>query len=233
MIFTQSFKRPTPGRRVKDAPTRVSHWLMAACFLITYITSESERFRLLHVTVGYTLLGLLGFRLLYGLLGPRHARIAATWRKAASLPIWCRTTWQQLSRITTPTPINWHQGRLMVTPALTLLMLALVVPITLSGYLTFNEIGGSWGEDVFGEIHEFFGNAMLASVLGHMAWLILSSLFAGRNEIAPMLHGAVPGAGPDIVKHNHLWLAIALVLMVTAYIAWEWTQSPRGLIRLW
>ena len=83
-----TFSRPSPSRRVKDAPTRITHWLMAICFFVAYITSEGETFRLLHVTMGYTLFGLVVFRLIYGIVGPRQARIAAaTARGQRLLPI--------------------------------------------------------------------------------------------------------------------------------------------------
>ena len=228
-----TFSRPSPSRRVKDAPTRITHWLMAICFFVAYITSEGETFRLLHVTMGYTLFGLVVFRLLYGIVGPRQARIAALWRKAIGLKQWCVLAWTQLSQVTTPATIQWRQGRLMLTPALTVLILALTAPITLSGYLTFNAFGGDLAEDFLISVHELFGNALLFTVLTHLGWLVVSSLITRRNEIAPMWHGVMPGAGPDVAKHNHLWLAIAVVLGVVGYITWEWSVSPHGLIRLW
>jgi hypothetical protein len=63
-------------RRTVDAPTRVMHWLMALSFLGAYVTADGERWRLLHVTLGYTLAGLLAFRVVWGLIGPRHARLS-------------------------------------------------------------------------------------------------------------------------------------------------------------
>ncbi|MDH5206909.1 MAG: cytochrome b/b6 domain-containing protein, partial [Hylemonella sp.] len=59
---------------VWDLPVRVFHWLLVLCFFGAYLSSESERWMLLHVTLGYTLGGLLAFRLLWGLWGTRHAR---------------------------------------------------------------------------------------------------------------------------------------------------------------
>ena len=55
--------------RVWDAPTRVLHWLLALCFVGTFLSRDSERFRDIHILFGYTLLGLIGFRLLWGALG--------------------------------------------------------------------------------------------------------------------------------------------------------------------
>ncbi|MFN4104393.1 MAG: hypothetical protein ACK4GB_08925 [Tepidimonas sp.] len=40
--------------------------------------------------------GLLGWRVLYGLVGPRHVRLAALARKLAAAPAWARTTLQAL-----------------------------------------------------------------------------------------------------------------------------------------
>ena len=74
----------SPRRRVVDAPTRMFHWLFAATFTGAWLTGESEHWQWLHVMLGYAFGGLLGFRVLYGLVGPRHARLAGLWRRAAS-----------------------------------------------------------------------------------------------------------------------------------------------------
>ena len=61
---------------VWDAPLRVFHWLLALCFAGAWLTADSESWRLLHVTLGYTMAGLVAFRVLWGFVGPRHARFA-------------------------------------------------------------------------------------------------------------------------------------------------------------
>src|SRR3990167_9866771 len=81
-------------RRVVDAPTRVFHWLFALSFLGAYLTADGERWRLLHVTLGYTLAGLLVFRVLYGLWGPPHARLSLLRRKLAGGPAWLKSPTQ-------------------------------------------------------------------------------------------------------------------------------------------
>ena len=70
---------PASSRKVLvwDAPVRVFHWLMVASFAGAYLTAESERWRLLHVTLGYTMAGLVAFRIVWGLVGTRHARFAS------------------------------------------------------------------------------------------------------------------------------------------------------------
>ena len=62
---------------VWDAPVRVLRGLLVACFAGAYITAESERWRLVHVTWGYTMGGLVAFRVLWGVFGMRYARFGA------------------------------------------------------------------------------------------------------------------------------------------------------------
>ena len=63
---------------------RMFHWLFALCFIGAYASADGERWRMLHVTLGYTLVGLLAFRLVYGLVGPRQARLSLLWRTLAA-----------------------------------------------------------------------------------------------------------------------------------------------------
>ena len=61
---------------VWDVPVRVFHWLMVLSFAGAYLTAEGERWRLLHVTLGYTMAGLVAFRILWGLMGTKYARFS-------------------------------------------------------------------------------------------------------------------------------------------------------------
>ncbi|HWS05957.1 MAG TPA: cytochrome b/b6 domain-containing protein, partial [Burkholderiaceae bacterium] len=79
------------GRRIVDAPTRLFHWLFALSFLGAYLTADGEHWRMLHVTLGYTMAGLLVFRVMYGLFGPRQARLGLLWRKLTGAPAWLKS----------------------------------------------------------------------------------------------------------------------------------------------
>lgn len=216
-----------PQRRVIDAPTRMFHWLFALSFLGAYLTGDGERWRALHVTLGYTLAGLLAFRVLYGLFGPRHAGLGLMLRKLASAPSWLRSAARGL-KTGTVLSINWRQGQNLLMALAVLALLVLVFPLTLSGYGTYNDWGGGdWLEDV----HEFFGNAFLAVVLAHIGMIVAISLLRRRNQALAMLTGRTEGAGPDVVRHNHAWLAGLLLAAVLAFIGWQWQHSPEGLMR--
>jgi cytochrome b len=213
-------------RLVTDAPTRMFHWLFAMSFLGAYLTAEGERWRMLHVTLGYTMAGLLVFRLLYGLFGPRQSGLGLLWRKLAGAPAWLAS----LKGARTLSGINWRQGQNLLMALAVIALMAMVVPLTLSGYATFNDRGDFLGGDWLGEVHEFFGEAMLVVVLAHVGLIAGLSLLRRKNQALPMLTGRVPGNGPDLVKKNRVWLAALLLIAVLAYGAWEWQQSPNGLI---
>lgn len=211
-----------PQRRVVDAPTRMFHWLFALSFLGAYVSADGEHWRALHVTLGYTLAGLLGFRVLYGLLGPRPARLAPLLRKLGGASAWLQSIANQ--------GVKWRQGQNLLMALGVLAMLVLAVPLTLSGYGTYKDWGDFLGGDWLEDAHEFFGNAFMALVLGHIALIAILSLLRRRNQALPMFTGRTEGAGPDLVKNNHSWLAALLLASVLAFIGWQWQQSPQGLI---
>lgn len=220
--------RPT-RRRVVDAPTRVFHWLFALSFLGAYLTADGERFRLLHITLGYTMAGLLAFRVLYGLLGPRQAALSMLWRKLGGLWPWAQSLKAAAQADASPA-VNWRQGQNLFMALAIVALLVLVLPLTLSGYATYHEWGDFLGGDWIADVHEFFGNTVLAVVLAHIAAIVGLSVLRRKNLAAQMVSGRADGPGPDLAKRNHGWLAAVLLVAVLAYWSWEWQQSPKGLI---
>lgn len=215
-----------PRRLVTDAPTRMFHWLFALSFLGAYLTADGERWRLLHVTLGYTMASLLGFRVLYGLLGPRQAGLGLLWRKLTGAPAWLRSVRSAPSL----SAISWRQGQNLLMALAVFALLVMVLPLTLSGYGTYNEWGDFLGGDWLEEVHEFFGEAFLFVVLAHLALIAGLSLLRRKNQASPMLTGRVDGPGPNLVQKNRRWLAALLLIAVLAYGSWEWRQSPNGLV---
>ena len=214
----------TPTRRVIDAPTRAFHWWFALCFVGAYLSADGERWRLLHVVLGYTLAGLFAFRVVYGLVGPRQVRLGALVSKLAGAGPWLRG----LGHARTLADVNARQGQNLFMAAAVLALLVLVVPLTLTGYAAFNEWGGEW----LAELHEAVGEAFLWAVLAHLAAIAGLSLLRQKNLAAPMFTGRTEGRGPDLARHNHRWLAALLCAAVVGYMAWEWQQAPNGLVNL-
>lgn len=72
------------GIRVWDLPTRIVHWLFALLIPLAWWTAEEHLFDW-HRRIGYLLLGLLLFRLIWGLIGSSTARFASFVRGPAAI----------------------------------------------------------------------------------------------------------------------------------------------------
>lgn len=74
-MHTTASQTATP-RPVWDLAQRLAHWTLALAFALAWLTAESERWRLVHVASGLTVMGVVMFRVLWGLVGSGHARFA-------------------------------------------------------------------------------------------------------------------------------------------------------------
>lgn len=189
---------------VWDLPTRAFHWLLAASFLGAFLTAESERYRDIHVVLGYTMLGLVVFRPLWGVIGTRYARFS-------SFPIAPRRVLEYLKSLFTRSPQH-HVGHNPAGSLAIYAILALSVLAGATGYAAFNEIGGEW----LAELHEGAANAMLGLVVIHIGAVMLSSLIHRENLAAAMVNGYKKGRVGDGIRSKHRFVAAA-VLLATAY----------------
>ncbi|MDP5359403.1 MAG: cytochrome b/b6 domain-containing protein, partial [Paracoccaceae bacterium] len=59
--------------RVWDLGVRLFHWSLVTMVTLTYLLDEPRK---LHRSLGYVVIGLISLRLIWGLIGTRHARFA-------------------------------------------------------------------------------------------------------------------------------------------------------------
>lgn len=209
-------RQPAHRRRLMiDAPMRAFHWLFALSFAGAWLTAESERWQGVHVTLGYAFGGLLLFRLVYGLLGPRQARLSLLWHRVSGAGEWLRGA--LAGRIDPSRAATLGMGAAM------LLLLMVAAPLVLTGYAGYVERLGM--DDAFEEVHEFFANTAMALVLAHLALIAGLSILRRRNLARPMLTGRTDGAGPDVVKANRGWLAALVVVAYLGFVAWQTAEA--------
>ncbi|MCL2076156.1 MAG: cytochrome b/b6 domain-containing protein [Betaproteobacteria bacterium] len=224
--MTQSGEMKTPapesvgsGRLMVDAPVRMFHVLFAVCFFGAWATSERDSWLSLHVTFGYSMAGLLLFRIAYGLFGPSQARLSSLFgRIKGLLNIFSGTGEAQTNR-------NSMLGALQNASmaAATLILFILTAVACASGYLTWND--WPWWME---EVHEEIGEALIAVGVIHMVLVLGFSIIRRRNLALTMLTGRIAGPGPSIVRHNRAWLAAVMLIAVCAFAAYDAQQKPEG-----
>jgi cytochrome b len=208
-------------RLVTDAPIRVFHVLFATGFAAAWLTGDADDWRALHVALGYALAGLLGWRLVYGLIGPRQARLGAMARRAAGLLPWLKALPARLRGEGAPGPVHWAQGASLLMALLPLALMAGLPLLALSGLATYQDWGGL-GE-ASEELHEGLANALGLIAIAHPLMVIAISLLRRRNLAAPMWSGRIAGVGPDLVRHERrLWaLLLAINTLMAAGTLWR------------
>jgi cytochrome b len=215
------FNTPTgaPASRkvlVWDAPVRVFHWLMVLSFAGAYLSAESERWRLAHVTLGYTMAGLVVFRILWGLAGTRYARFASFVRGPKAVA-------RYLGSIVQGQPEH-HTGHNPAGALAIVALLALTLAIAVSGWASYNEVGGNWLEDT----HEAAANLMLAVIGLHVGGVVLSSWLHRENLALAMLSGRKPGTPEEGIRRA--WRGVAALMLVAVLGFWwlQWQGAPSG-----
>lgn len=194
---------------VWDAPVRVFHWLLVLSFTGAYLTAESERWRMVHVTLGYTLGGLLAFRLLWGLIGTRHARFASFVRGPLAV--------MRYGRALMNGHPEQHAGHNPAGAMAIVGLLLLSAATVATGWAIWNNLGGRWIE----ELHEGVASFMLALVGVHLAGVVLTSWLHRENLVRSMLNGKKIGPSEDGIRRA--WRPLALVILLGVLGFW-WLQ---------
>jgi cytochrome b len=199
---------------VWDAPVRVFHALMLFSFAGAFLTAESERWRLAHVTLGYTLAGLVVFRLVWGLVGTRHARFASFVRSPVAVLNYFKALLKGKP--------EHHVGHNPAGAWAIVALLGLSAVVAVTGWAVYNAQGGDWLEG----LHEGAANAMLGLVIIHVIGVLLSSFMHRENLIGAMVTGRKHGSAGSGVRSA--WTSVAVLMLVAAlgYWALQWQSAP-------
>jgi cytochrome b len=214
--MTQDTSTAARGVLVWDLPVRLFHWLMVASFAGAWLTAESERWRLVHVTLGYTMAGLVVFRLLWGLFGTRHARFGDFIRGP-------RKVLAYLKSVLAGKPEH-HVGHNPAGAIAIVAMLLLTLATAGFGWATYNDMGGDWLE----EAHEVAANLMMAVVIVHLAGVALASLMHRENLVRAMVTGRKQADPAEGVARA--WRSVGAMMLAAVLGFWwlQWQDAPAG-----
>lgn len=176
--------------KVWDPLVRIFHWTLVVAFFTAFITEDE--FLDLHVYAGYTVMGLLVFRLLWGFVGSRHARFSDFVRSPSAALTYLKALFAFRAK-----HYLGHNpaGGLMIIALMLSLLVASMSGLAIYAVEGFGPLAelfhlyGIWNDKWLEEMHEFFANFTLLLVFVHLGGVLLGSLLHGENLVRAMFTG--------------------------------------------
>lgn len=162
---------------VWDLPLRLWHWALAASILAAWFTPTV--YDRLHRILGYTVLALLAFRLVWGFWGSRYSRFRMVGVRLRAAPRYLLNLRRGIT------------GRYIgLNPAGTLMLVALLLSIAVSAItgamsVTITFFGVWWVEDT----HHYSSDAVMVLVVLHVVGVVLMGILQRENLIRAMFTG--------------------------------------------
>ncbi|MBL8744230.1 MAG: cytochrome b/b6 domain-containing protein [Myxococcales bacterium] len=193
---------------VWDLPTRLFHWLLAAsvlgAFAIGKLVDDDQPTFAVHMLLGATAAFLVVLRIVWGLVGSRHARFASFAFGPRAILSYFRGLFTK--------DANHYVGHNPGSSVAIFAMLALTVGTAATGVLM-----SSSGEAVE-ELHELFANALIFVAVAHVAGVLLHTLRHRENLTSSMIVGKKLGKETDAIPSSHPLAALLLVALTTSWV---------------
>jgi cytochrome b len=211
------------GERVVvwDLPTRIFHWLLAAAFLVEWLTQDDARYLDFHVFCGYLIGGLIAFRVIWGFVGTRWARFSSfAFGPFAALRYLRDLLHRRQAHFVGHNPAgSWAIFILLTLGALSVLSGVAALggekqQGPLRGLLTFAQ------GDALREVHEVLAWTMLVVVATHLLGVVVSSLSDRENLPAAMIRGRKRAAATEQSVSLAGNAAIAMLVVLAGFAAW-------------
>jgi cytochrome b len=162
--------------RVWDPLVRIFHWGVVSAVAAAWLLEDSGR---LHEVAGYVVLGLVAFRLAWGIVGTRHARFGDFVPTPHRLVAYLKAVAQRRA--------PRHLGHNPAGGAMIVALLAALLATAGSGWLMTTD--AFWGREWVEELHEFLANGILVLIAGHLTGVVVSSLMHRENLVLAMVTG--------------------------------------------
>lgn len=182
--MTQFEKSETAGGHVPPAEVkvwdpfvRIFHWSLVVLFVIAFLTGDEVEW--LHLTAGYSIAALVGLRVIWGFVGPRHARFSDFVRGPGAVLSYLK----QSTTLKAPR----YLGHNPAGGAMVIALLAMLAGLSVTGFLMTTD--AYWGSKALEEIHEALANVTLVLVGLHIFGVIFASLEHGENLVRSMITG--------------------------------------------
>ena len=162
----------TPPATVKvwDLFVRVFHWSLASLFVLAYATGdEIEK---VHIAAGYTIAALIALRIVWGFVGPRHARFANFVRPPREVLNYLRDA----ALLRAPR----YLGHNPAGGAMIIALLALLSGTCVTGFMMTTD--AFWGAKWVEGAHEVMANLTVALIVFHVLGVLVTSFEHGEKS---------------------------------------------------
>ncbi|HTX25211.1 MAG TPA: cytochrome b/b6 domain-containing protein [Steroidobacteraceae bacterium] len=214
----------TEKRLVWDLPLRAFHWLFAASILASWATAEpGSGWMPWHMRLGYWMMGLLTFRILWGFVGPRHARFT-------SFLAGPRAMWRYFKGLVGSDEAIHTVGHNPLGGLMVIVMLLLVAFQVGTGLFATDDIvwTGPYNPAVTAQtarlltsLHHKNFNLIWAAIALHVGAITYYAFVKKQNLVPAMLSGwkpaeAVPAG--EAITSSELWKALIVMILSTAAV---------------
>jgi cytochrome b len=199
--------RALAEQKIWDLPTRVFHWTLVLCFAGAWLTAQSERTQLLHLTLGYCAGALVLWRVVWGVAGSRYALFGDFVRSPAAALRYLRAYLPGSSSEAPRRYLGHNPAGGWAVLGLLLLMAAAVG----SGWWAYQ----SGAPNVAGEAHEVLSHALLILVGLHVLAVVATGFKHRENLVRAMWTGRKRALPEQGIRSFHVLIGRALFLAVT------------------
>jgi cytochrome b len=225
---------PEERRLVWDLPLRAFHWLFALSILASWGTAElGFTWMRWHIRLGFWVMGLLVFRLIWGVIGPRHARFSSFLKGPTSIMRYARGLRGagQIVRSVGHNPL----GGLMVILMLTLVAFQVGTGLFATDDITwYGPYYGTVSESLAGtltSLHHLNFNFIWAAIALHLSAILYYAYGKKQSLVPAMLTGFKPAEAVPVeeaINSSELWKASLVIATSAAVVYWIVSAAPAG-----
>lgn len=173
---------------VWDRFVRLFHWILVVAFTVAYLTEDD--LLSVHVWAGYLVGGLIVARVIWGFVGPAHARFSDFVTTPAEALRYVRDL--LLLRA------ERHLGHSPGGGAMVVVLLVMLAATVVTGLVVYGgdqqagPLAGMFTKETgeaMEEVHDVLANITLALVIAHVATVVFASFAHRENLVRSMLTG--------------------------------------------
>jgi cytochrome b len=218
-------------RLVWDLPLRIFHWLLVVCMASSWITAElGIEWMQYHIYLGEFTLGLVLFRIIWGFVGPRHARFSSFLTGPSGI-------WRYAKALAAGTMIQ-TVGHNPLGGIMVIIMLVLVAFQAATGLFATDDIvwTGPYNAavseataDKLTSLHHLNFNIILAAVSLHIMAVAFYFLVKKQNLVAAMLHGkksALVVPAEEAISRSEIVKAVIVIAISAGLVYWLIASAP-------